>query len=258
MAVFEEYAILTDSHWPYESKAYDLALQVLADRPLLHEITLGGDVLEVESLSTHLQNPRGRKLFLDEIEYANFRLEELRKLFPDLPITFFEGNHCDRFRRFLSEIAPQLWGLEGLSIPELLHLKERNIRWIPYGPRQLSRIGKSNLYYRHEPIGGGKGHAKGTAESSAVDICYGHTHMHQSFAVKRIGPEESAVRATSLPFLGDDRHSIFDYRGARDAWERGFALASCETRSGEYELTVTTDQGKPGSPRYVIGGKVYA
>ena len=132
-------------------------------------------------------------------------------------------------------MAPALWGL--IDIPSMLKIGERP-KWnfVGYGPDQLVKCGASSLYLRHEPYGKGVGHAKATAESSFVDIAYGHTHTYQTFTHKKIGPVPVYVKAYSLGWLGDKKRSVFDYRGPKDSWVEGITHVECDTESGKYTL----------------------
>lgn len=227
------YGILNDVHFPYEGKAYQKAIKEMSRWDNLEHIFLNGDILEIESLSRHPKGPQAMTSYRKEIDYANRKFDEIQKRFPDIPVTLIEGNHCYRFFRYLRDVAPALWGV--VEQPELLRFPERGWKFIPYGPRQWQRCGKSNLWLRHEPLSGGVNCARQTALLSDVDVLFGHTHIYQEYEVKRHGPSPRHIRAISGGWLGDIRQPIFDYRGSKDNWRNGFSEVTCDTKTGEYE-----------------------
>ena len=234
-----DYWIFNDIHFPYEDKQrYAIALQIMQK---FHElkgnkpagIYLNGDIGEFAPFSSWPKDP---DLFTGqaEIAYINKKFDELSELFPATPVTLIEGNHCYRFFRYIRDNAPALAGL--INIPQLLRLKDRGWGWVPYGPDQLCQCGASNLYLRHEPIGGGVNSAKGTAESVYVDTAFGHSHTWQYHSHRKFGPSPYVVRAYSLGWLGDKTRSVFDYRGSRERWVEGFTHVECDSETGHYTL----------------------
>ncbi len=231
----ENYAILNDIHFPFEDKArYKVALKILKSVLNLKHVYLNGDIGEFNGVSQHPKMPGGLP-FCHEIDYINVKFDELGKMFPRIPFTLNEGNHCNRFFRYIRDVAPQMWGL--ITCPLILKFEQRPLwKFVPYGPSQLIQCGKSNLYLRHEPLGMGKNHAKATAENSNIDLAYGHTHQYQIATHRKFGLKPTTNKAYSLGWLGDETNHIFDYRGAKDNWVKGITIVSCEPKSGEYNL----------------------
>lgn len=226
---------MNDIHFPFEDRtAYAVALKILSDVGISH-LYLNGDILEAQGVSAHPVHPSEKGSFCHEVDYANKKFDELQALFPDIPVTLIEGNHCYRFFRYIRDIAPQMWGL--LDCPSLLKFPERP-RWkfVPYGPTQLVKCEESNLYLRHEPLGKGTGHAKQTAESSYIDIGYGHTHTFDIYSHRKFGPNPIANKAYSLGWLGDKSRHCFDYRGPKDRWVKGCTIVEYDTENGAYVL----------------------
>lgn len=237
MSGIEEYAILNDIHFPYESPHYDLVISFLESRPLLKHIYLNGDILELEAPSRHLKDPRGIKHVQYEFDYGNMRLDEIEGKFSGIPVTFLEGNHCYRFARFISERCPELFGLRGLTVSDQLLFSERSqFTYVPYGPSQLSQCGASKLFLRHEPLSGGVGCARKTAQESLVDLAFGHTHIYEVGRHRKFGPEPKLTTAYSLGWLGNRDASIFNYRSAKENWTEMFSLVQCNIETGDYHL----------------------
>lgn len=214
---------------------YYRALELMQTWPDLRGIYLNGDVMEIESVSTHPKTPRAQQSLLTELEYGKRKFEQLEGIFGDLPIDYISGNHEYRIYRYVRDVAPHLWGM--IETPKLLGFDERkNCRFHDYKPTQLVRVGETrDLYVRHEPLVGGANHAKGTAEKSLVSVIYGHTHVYQAYTHKKFGPSPITVTAMSNGFLGDISSECFNYRGSKDNWQLGFTRVDCDEKTGEYE-----------------------
>lgn len=229
------YAVLGDIHFPYESQKYHVAIRRVMDWKNLAGIFLNGDIGEFESVSSHPKGPSASNRLRTELDYINEKFDFLQKTFADVPVTLICGNHSYRIFRYIRDVAPEMWGL--IDCPKLLKFDERpGWKFVDYGPSQLVRCGKADLYLRHEPLSGGANHSKGTAEKSLVSLLYGHTHVFQQYTHKKFGPTPVTVTATSGGWLGDPKFDIFDYRGPKDNWVHGFTEIECDDTTGEYEL----------------------
>ncbi len=233
--MIERYAILNDIHLPFESKtSYSVALKIMQDVGINH-IFLNGDIGEFQGVSSWPSHPSEKMNFCQEVNYINKKFDEMMVLFPDVPVTLICGNHSWRFFRYIRDVAPAMWGL--IDCPSLLKFPERpNWKFVDYGPTQLVRAGKANLYLRHEPLGMGVNCAKATAEGSWVDIAFGHTHIYQIHTHRKYGPSSLLTKAYSLGWMGDKSRHVFDYRGAKDRWVNGFTIVECDTTDGSYTL----------------------
>lgn len=232
----EVYAIFNDVHFPYEDRQrYPLALKIAKARKV-RRIFLNGDIGEFQGVSAWPVHPTEKINFCEELDYMNKKFDELQELFPDIPVTYICGNHEYRLFRYIRDLAPQMWGIT--DCPSLLKFPDRPLwKFVDYGPSQLVRCGKSNLYLRHEPLGGGANPAKATAEASNIDIAFGHTHRYCTFSHRKFGIGSDAMNtAYSLGWLGDKSRHCFDYRGSKDSWVLGFTIVECEPESGKYTL----------------------
>ncbi len=231
----QRYAILNDIHMPFEDRLrYAVALNILkAVRP--DHIYLNGDIAEFLSISAHPKHPGESVTFPTEVDYMNKKFDELQTLFPEVPVTLLEGNHCYRFFRYIRDVAPQMWGI--IDCPALLKFPDRpGWKFVPYGPTQLVRCGVSNLWLRHEPLGMGANPAKVTAEHAYIDMGFGHCHRYQTYSHKKFGPKPFVNTAYCLGWLGDKSRPVFDYRGAKDQWVTGITIVEADEKSGQYQL----------------------
>ncbi len=225
---------MNDIHFPFEDKArYKTALKILASKKLDH-LYLNGDIGEFLGVSAHPRHPGESVAFPQEVDYCNKKFDEIMTMFPGVPVTLIEGNHCYRFFRYIRDMAPQMWGL--IDCPLILKFDQRpGWKFVPYGPSQLVRCGVSNLYLRHEPLGGGANPAKVTAENSYIDMATGHCHTYQVHSHKKFGPKPITNTAYVLGWLGDKSRNVFDYRGAKDKWIEGCTVVEAD-KSGRYSL----------------------
>ncbi len=233
--MIERYGILNDVHFPFECrKRYPKAL-ALFRKAKINRLFLNGDIGEFQGVTSHPIHPGEKFSFCDELDYINKKFDELQDMFPDVPVVYICGNHEYRFFRYIRDIAPQMWGL--LDCPQILRFQDRP-RWkfVDYGPTQLVRCGSANLYLRHEPLGKSVNHCRITAETSLVDIAYGHTHIYQVNMHRKFGPSPVTTKAYSLGWLGDKSRHVFDYRGAKDSWVEGCTVVETDTKTGEYDL----------------------
>src|SRR6266852_1968195 len=78
--------------------------------------------------------PRGGKEFREEIADGKRILRSLRRTLPKTRITWIEGNHEFRLRRYLIQNARVLYGVPGLTVPELFSLKTLGIEYVACHP----------------------------------------------------------------------------------------------------------------------------
>lgn len=253
--MIERYAILNDVHFPFEDKQrYSVTLNIVKSIGVVG-LYLNGDIGEFQGVSSWPLHPTEKNINLcAELQYMNKKFDELQEMFPDVPVTYICGNHENRLFRYIRDLAPHLWGVVP-GCPDLLKFPERPYwKFVDYAPDQLVRCGKSKLYLRHEPLGRGQNHAKATADSSYVDIAYGHTHAYQTSTSRRFGPSPYVVKAYSLGWLGDKSRHVFDYRGPKENWTHGFTIVECDPKTGNYTLEFINLSSLP----VLYRGEIYA
>ena len=162
----------------------------IKSRKSISHIVIMGDFLTLASLSSWDRDKRlfmeGRR-FYKEIEAGNRALDILLTgISRDIEIIFVEGNHEDRQSRYVA-VHSELAG-EPNTIPALLGLASRKIKWIPY--KDYITIG--GISFTHIPFGKAK-------EISGKDICskaelvtttsivFGHTHELHTSCVHKHG-----------------------------------------------------------------------
>ena len=228
------YGLLGDVHLPYESSAYELALKCFSLEPKLKGIVQVGDWMEILTLSRHPKHPDAVKFLKEEYDYGRSKMQDIRKRFDRLPIHWVFGNHENRVDRWVQD-KPELHGMN-IDIPSQLQLDELKISWAPYKSRASYRLGQTSVWVRHKPIGSGRTHSKATAEKAGKSVIYGHTHTYQEFMHKTI--EDELIRCTSIGWLGDETHDVFDYRGDNDNWSKNCGILYFNTKTLQHYLVV--------------------
>jgi hypothetical protein len=184
MNKIESEIFISDIHFPYEDKlAWPLALKVIRYfKPDL--VYIGGDGCDFYAVSAHDRNPLRKLFFQEEIDQAHAQLNLIRKASPNSLVTYYEGNHETRLRRFLNGNAPELAGLRSLQFQELLNLKKLDIKFIANGTQNA--IGKLNHLHGNEVKCGGKNIAEAMYQKFHANIIFGHHHRLQRHSQRRL------------------------------------------------------------------------
>lgn len=211
-------AMLFDIHAPeHDSSAWSATLAWLRkNKP--DEIVLGGDVLELGSVSAH--GDANMRLLVEDFEHGKKLIAEIRATC-GAKITYLEGNHETRLSRFLTSQAPALRA--SLSLPIGLDLDARNISYIPEDRQPIAR-GNLLILHGHQPFPKmiPKIYAPKIADlygDGDCTICVGHAHRAQMYS--RPGKKLARVfgsgclRTLSPGWL----------RGQPVGWEHGFLVA---------------------------------
>src|SRR5205823_13908021 len=94
-------------------------------------LILNGDFQDFWEISSYDLTPRGGKDFKREIEIGKSILRSFRRSLPRARITWIEGNHEFRLRKYLIQNAKELYGLPGVSVPDIFDLKRLDIDYVP-------------------------------------------------------------------------------------------------------------------------------
>ena len=131
--------VLSDVHIPYHdvealTLAIDFGIQEKCDT-----IILNGDALDCHMISDFVKDPKKRK-FSEELYAMRTFLFELRQAFPNATIYYKEGNHEERYWRYMRVKAPELFDIDAFDFPTLTHCDKNRVIWID---------GKSKLMLVH-------------------------------------------------------------------------------------------------------------
>jgi len=142
-----KFLILSDIHLPYQDNE---ALECAISEGLKQgcdAIILNGDALDCHMISDFVKDPRKRK-FKDELYSIRQFLASLRNTFPDAHIYYKEGNHEERYWRYMRIKAPELFDIDAFDFPTLTHCDKHDVKWID-GKSKLN-IGKLSIFHGHE------------------------------------------------------------------------------------------------------------
>ncbi len=243
--------IIPDTHIPYEDKrSYELMLKIARQGlPHIDSVVILGDYGEFATVGSHPKDPDLENFLKKETDAVNERLNQLDRLFPKAEKVYIEGNHENRFDRYIRDKAPQLYGL--MSIKKLLRLDKRpGWKWIPYGPNQKVKVLNSKLYARHEPAGSGDYTAAQTVRKCGASVVYGHTHRVQEYQTVMLNGDSH--RAINSGWLGDANHKIFEYVKNHHQWGHAFSIVTVLPNGLFFNNTIHIIDHKA-----VFGNKLY-
>lgn len=140
--------IANDFQVPFHDPKALLLFRLFLRRERPDWLILDGDFQDFWEISSYDHTLRMGKEFKDEIDIGRRILRSFRRSLPHARITWIEGNHEFRLRKYLIQNARELYGLPGLSIPNIFDLKRLDIEYVPC--RELA----SNFTTRSETLRG--------------------------------------------------------------------------------------------------------
>ena len=184
--------LLPDIHCPYHDEPA-LGLAIDYGRSLNPEtVVLLGDFADFYKVS-HWRKDPVRMPFKDEIRLCRDLLARITREFPHARKVYLEGNHEMRLQNFLWSQAPELAGLEALTMPGLLDLDKLGWEYIVSRDRLNNmqpafRIGKLHVVHGHEVrVGAGAVNlARLYYLKTLVNVLVAHHHQSQQYLVKKM------------------------------------------------------------------------
>jgi len=219
--MLEPMLFVPDVHIPYHDKrAWALMMKVAQDLKPKHIITLG-DLPDFYSVSSHSKHPDRLNRLEKELVPVRTCLSDLEGLGAKKKV-YLGGNHEDRLTRYLSDKAPELFGV--VDIPNVLELDEWE--YIPY--KSDYQIGK--LYATHDVGYSGRYGAQRLLDTYQHCIVGGHTHR-LSYIVEGNAAGECHVAAT-FGWLGSiDDIDYMQRVKAKKNWALGFGVGWYDTKT---------------------------
>ena len=229
--------VISDIHIPYHDlTTLELAAKESKRRGIVG-ILLNGDVLDSHEISRHDKDP-GAPRYVQEIEAGRQFIAWLRFQFPKARIIFKAGNHDERLEKYVIERAPALFGLEGLSLPSLLHFADHGIEWVT--DQRVITLGKLNVVHGHEYRGGGGVNPARWLYLRARSVAMaGHFHRTSEHHSRDIRGKAAAAWSTGCACCLSPR-----YLPIND-WNNGFAFVTLD-KQGEFVV----------DNRRVLAGKI--
>jgi hypothetical protein len=227
--------VANDFQVPFEDESALALLEEFLRREKPAWLILNGDFQDFWEISNFDLTPRAGKQLRDEITTGKEILTSFRKLLPDARITWIEGNHEFRLRRYLLKNAKELYGLPGLSVPELFDLSSLRIEYVACHPRaskfQDTFVGVGNIYVGHWDLVAKHGGytAKQLVDAKGVSLLQGHTHRFGAHARTTLdgsvllGVENFSMCQRSTAFVADAN------------WQLGFSVIYVNETTGAFQ-----------------------
>jgi len=233
--------IIADAHHPFaEDGAYYAAMKYLKEQQLT-ELVILGDFVDFYKISAYMKTENRGMSFKEEIDLDRGKLEEIRSEFPDIPITYIEGNHEERLWKHLINKSDELYDLKELTVPSLLKLKEHRIKYVANlanlvkGKEPFMRGG---VVLAHGPdvikSGGGIHIARTYLMKAHCDIVVGHHHTPSSHRIKTLSGD--SIRAWSCGCLCKLSQSFMPH----NQWGHGFLILHYNSKQRPYQPYMRT------------------
>lgn len=222
--------VCSDIHLPYHDQMALSACFAEFKRRNVDGIYLNGDQMDFEKISKFGKIPDGRYL-KDEIEVGLAFLKALRRMFPNIPIFWKDGNHEFRLQRYINERCPELSNLYGMDTPSMMRLNEFNIQYIP--ENIVTKFGKLYICHGHElNMGSGSVNvARQVRLRVGVSCLVGHWHKSSHDQSRNLADESHAAWALGCLCYLKPR-----YTGALNQWNQGAATVEILNEKGEFRV----------------------
>lgn len=178
---------ISDSHAPFMDERYNEVLYQICADLCPDRVVHHGDLVDCYQISRYQKDPRHRVSLQEEIRQAAEHLGKLAAVSPFADRILLSGNHEDRLRRLIWEMAndlpakqvlelPQIW--DNLSWEKLLGLDSMGWEWSDSKIKMFDRlIAKHGSVVRKHSAYTAKGEYEKYGKSGAS----GHTHRAGSY-----------------------------------------------------------------------------
>ena len=231
---YELVVVANDFQIPFHDEKALLLFKLFLRRERPDWLILNGDFQDFWEISSYDLTPRSGQEFKREIETGQKILRSLRHSLPRARITWIEGNHEFRMRKYLIQNARELYGLPGVSVPDIFDLKRLKIEYAACHELATKftdnfiRVG--DLYVGHwdRVSKHGAYAAKVLVEEKGVSLLQGHTHRFGAHA-------RTTVDGRVL--LGIENSSMCSRRQSyvsRPNWQLGFSVVYFQPGSDRF------------------------
>lgn len=128
--------VIGDAHIPHEDNNLYLVMKFMKEKQFDY-IFLNGDMIDCEGLSPKfIRNRHTDYTFAEQTERLVDVLSRIRKDSPKAKIIYIYGNHEYRHEAYIRVSAPELMGVKGTTLAEILSLEELDIEVQDVGLRE--------------------------------------------------------------------------------------------------------------------------
>lgn len=235
--------LISDIHIPYQdTEAVTIALDYCKKQRVTHLI-LNGDIMDCYQISRFEKDPSKRS-FKYELDSVRLFLKTIVEKFKGVEIIFKEGNHENRYMRFMRSKAPELLGIEAFNLPILLGLQELGINHVP--DNKLIQAGNLIIIHGHEfgqQVFSPVNPARGYFLKAKTNVIGGHNHQVSAHSENRLDGKQMVAYSTG--HLADPHP---EYKPINN-WSHGFAIITHIQDDKKVNFNVHNHK--------IINGKVY-
>jgi predicted phosphodiesterase len=221
--------IISDLHFPYQhNKSIELALDFGKEKNV-DCILINGDLLDFATISRHEKDFRARSI-VEEFESVRSFLNSLRKQFPKTKIIFKEGNHDERWEKWLYLKAPEIFDDIEFRLENRLKLGQLKIDIVK--DKRPVKIGKLTVLHGHELAGGSGGvnPARATFLKTLDSVIVGHYHKTSSHTETTMNGDVISVESQGCLCGMNPLYMPIN------KWNLGFSYVELDLKTGEYHL----------------------
>lgn len=230
--------VLSDIHIPFHDvDAIETAVDWAKRERGVTDILFNGDLCDFYQLSSFTRDPSERSI-AEELNMAAELVREVSKAFKGAEVHIKLGNHEQRFIRYIQTKAPDLTGLDTLTLESVFrqYVPDANIveDW------RVLKLGKLVVVHGHEVGrgGGGQHPAKWLLQKAQRSSLCGHFHRSDEFTTKdALGQVQTAWSVGCLCNLEPDYLP-------RNQWNHGAALVDVDKRGEFHVRNVRISEGR--------------
>lgn len=222
----ERIAVISDIHLPYHCEKTLNKWYAEAQEYEPSMIIINGDLLDFYRMSRFEKNPNMRDTSF-EIDQAHEFFDWLTASF-QADIIFKEGNHDERWRKYMFNQAPELSRFKKFELQEILELDEFGVTFIT--DQRMILAGDLPILHGHEFHGaGGQNPAGAVARKLGNSGLMGHCHRTSQHSVRTtMGKWIKAYSTGCMCELSPEFSRI-------NNWNNGYAFVEIDS-SGAFEV----------------------
>lgn len=216
---------IPDTHVPYHCpKTWATILRAIKrKKPEL--VVIIGDFADFYAVSSFPKDPARKANLVYEVACVNRELCKVQDLM-DSKVIFVAGNHEARLQSYVTQKAPELFGL--VNIPKLFKLKERGWDYVPY--RSHTHVGK--LAFSHDVGYSGKSAAQQSLAAFQGNLVFGHTHRGEVVYGGTVKGEHRVCM--NVGWAGDLDQIDYMHKSATKDWQHGFGWADMDVKGNAW------------------------
>lgn len=219
---------LSDIHIPYHDKGALESAVAFGKKLKPNVVLINGDFIDFHNLSRWEKDPKKRDTVY-EITVGDKCLQWLRHKFPKARFIYKLGNHDERLTKYIWQKCPELYGLEGLELHNVLHFEDYGVERVNDNPIMC---GKLPILHGHEA---GKGisapvnPARGLFLRTLHSCLQGHYHRTSTHC------EPDMFKSETTTWSQGCLCDMTPEYARINKWNLGFAFIDV-AKDGEYNL----------------------